>query len=166
MGSKENFVGGYDLIEKAIKERSWANRRELASYLHKLEPGCDSEAWRTRVDRYARKQDATVKELLKKEDYDKVSTIDRHTTLYYDENNDVYLTSNLDSSGIVKIEGKMHRELKKAYYDDGEGDNMEQMSRKWKLPKSFLSNYEKMCGWTHGMDIYTDDEIQNRTSDE
>ena len=69
MGSKENFVGGYDLIEKAIKERSWANIRELARYLHKLEPRCSSEAWRTRVYRYARKQDATVKELLKKEDW-------------------------------------------------------------------------------------------------
>lgn len=166
MGSKENFVGGYDLIEKAVNERSWANIRELSKYLHKLEPRSSAEAWRTRTYRWAKTQNATLKELLKKEDYDNISPVDRHTTMYYDEKNDVYLTANLDNTGIVKIDGEMHRQMKKSYSDDGEGDTIEQMSRKFKLPTSFLSNYVKMCGWTHGMDIYTDEEIQSRTIDD
>jgi len=160
------YQGGYDLIEKIAKERSFANKMQFAKYLHELEPRCSVGGWRTKIYRYAHKNNISFDEIFKAEDYDSVTFKDKQKVLYYDKHSDNYLSVGSDSKTLVCISGDIHRAMKKAYSDDGGSATIEQMSRQFKFPTSFVSNYIKNCGWTHAMDIYTDEVMVEKTVDE
>ena len=160
------YTGGYDLIDKIAKERSFASKTEFAHYLHKVEPRCSVDGWRARIYRWAKRNNVSLSDFYKKEDYDSISFKDKLKSLYYDENGDNYLTVSIDSKQLVCIDGDTHRAMKKTYSNDGGKATIEEMSRKFGFPSSFIFNYIKVCGWTHGMDIYTDEQIQNKSVDE
>jgi hypothetical protein len=168
MGNEKrvHYVGGFDLIEKVAKERSFASKSEFAKYLYKKEPRCTQAGWRAKIYRYAKKNNITFDDIFKKEDYEGISFKNRLKTLYYDEHGDNYLSVAIDSKQLICISGDIHRQMKKAYSEDGGNSTVEQMSRKFQFPSSFISNYIKMCGWTHGMDIYTDEDIKDKSVEE
>lgn len=160
------YYGGYDLIEKVAKERSFVNKKAFARYLHTLEPRCSVDAWRTKIYRYAHKNNIAFEDIFKKEDYDNITFKDKQKTLYYDEHSDNYLSIGSDSKTLICISGEEHRAMKKAYSDDGGASTLEQMSRQFQMPTSFIATYIKNCGWTHAMDIYTDEDVLNKSLDE
>jgi len=159
----ERYVGGIDLIEKTAAERSFVSKTEFAKYLHKLEPRRTIDGWRTLIYRWAKKSKRSLDDLYKKEDYEAISFKDKLKHIYYDENSDTYLSVALDTKQLVCIEGDTHRAMKRTYSKDGGNATVEEMSRKFGLPTSFIHNYVKVCGWTHAMDIYTDEEIETKS---
>lgn len=154
------YQGGYDLIEKYANDRTFRNNSDFARFLHEVEPQCSVNSWRCRIQRWVKQgndfRDTTTTEL-------SVNKI----RVYYDKANDTYLTV-LDALGgeMVAIDGEKHRNMKKDYSDDGNGLSATDLARKYGIPTGWIKEYIRVNEWNHGMDIFTDEEVMTKTTDD
>ena len=100
------FQGGYDLIEKYAKDRTFRNNTDFAKFLHEIEPSASVNSWRCRIQRWI-KQGNDYKNL---DLTDEANVSVNKIRVYYDKANDTYLTV-LDALGgeMVAIDGDKHR---------------------------------------------------------
>jgi hypothetical protein len=156
-GGRTKMCGGGDLIERIAGEREFNTEIEFARYLNEIEPARSVGGWRNAIIRWKKSGGMVVKK-------DKAI----HTTrvrAYYDSEEDLYITYLPIANQMIKLAGEVHRDMKKAYSDDGNGMNMKDMSRTFGFPELWLSDYVKSHGWSHNMDIWTDEEIESRSED-
>ena len=83
---------------------------------------------------------------------------------YFDKKADMYIM--FVNNELTTINGSTHRAMKKAYSVDGGGLTIEQMAQEFRLAPNWISEYVKVNGWTHGMDIFTDEQISEHTEEE
>jgi len=158
------YTGGDKLIATIVDEQTFPNIAECARYLHKIEPRRSVDGWRTKLYRF---QAETGRELIKEwrnRPYEEDTSA--YTAVYYDKNTDTYISVAPDTKHLVVVEGSKHREMKVAYSKDGGNFNLSEMSRKFGYPSSFISHYCKVNGWTHDMDIYTNEEVMQKSVNE
>tara|TARA_R100001510_G_C7650592_1_gene208130 strand:+ start:667 stop:2166 length:1500 start_codon:yes stop_codon:yes gene_type:complete len=155
------YTGGEKLIEKVVNENSFPNIKECARYLHKIEPRRSVDGWRSKLYRFQGENDRDlVKEWASKSIEDDTSS---YRAVYYDEHTDTYISVAPDTKMLVVIDGDTHRAMKKAYSSDGSNLSLDQMSREFGYPSSFIAKYMKVNGWSHNMDIYTNEEVLSKT---
>jgi hypothetical protein len=86
---------------------------------------------------------------------------------YYDNTNDTYVTFLAIAGKMLVIDGEKHREMKTAYSNMiGEELSISEMARKFDMPKAWLEEYKRRHGWTHDMNPYTDEQIQDSNVDD
>ena len=153
--------GGQDLIEKFAKDRSFTNISEFAEFLHEIEPKRTKNAWRCSIQRWMKEGNDPFK---KTEEYHNVET--NHTKVYYDEAADKYLVVMEALDGFYVVEGEKHRAMKKAYSNTGGNLTVEEMAREFEMPPTWVSEYVRVNKWTHGMQPFTDREVENNTVDD
>lgn len=154
-------TGGYDIIEKYAAEGEYASESEFARFLHETHPERSVNAWRNAIIRW------------RKRDPDNTITTggieamagNQMAKAYYDQAEDVYITC-VGDNNMIKVAGDTHRAMKKAYSQDGENLNMRSLSREYDISLKFIQQYIKIHGWTHGMDIFTDEDIIKRDAEE
>jgi hypothetical protein len=153
--------GGKDLIEKFAKDRSFSNISEFAEFLHEVEPKRSKNAWRSAIQRWMKEGNSPFKD---KEEYHAV--VNERTKVYYDEAADKYLVVMEAVDGFYVVEGDKHRAMKKAYSEAGGNLTTEEMAREFEMPPAWVSEYVRVNKWTHGMQPFTDKEIEGNTVDD
>jgi len=157
-GGRTKLWGGKEIIERIAKERGFATDSEFARYLHSIEPTRSFQGWRNAILRWKKEGFGYIKPELKLSSSSRVS-------IYYDEKEDIYITFLPSVNQMVKMDGETHRKMKKAYSDGGEGLNMRELSRKFSLPELYIHDYIKAHKWSHGMDIFTDEDMKSRSEE-
>ena len=81
---------------------------------------------------------------------------------FYDTVNDVYITYLSVAGDMISVEGDKHRAMKTAYSGMvGKASSINEISREFGIPRAWFDEYRRRHGWTHDMDIYTDEQIEN-----
>ena len=160
---KRYYRGGKQLIEKYAAERSFHSVHEFSRFLHSIEPARTVDGWRNAILRWKKAGGVLT--------YDKHSTKASKNesvrlTTYYDKSKDFYLCFLPSQESIVKISGKQHRAMRQSYSADGENLAIDDMARKYSKSSSFIREYIAVYNWTHTMDIFTDESIENNSVDD
>lgn len=155
------YTGGDKLIENIVNENTFPTILECARYLHKIEPRRSVDGWRTKIYRF---QSTTGRKLVEEWRLRPLEEdTSSYTKVYYEKNTDTYISCAPDTKNLVVITGDIHREMKKAYSEDGGNLNANEMSRKFGYPTSFITHYVKINNWTHSMDIYSNEEVLKKS---
>jgi len=162
MGTKI-YRGGQDLITKYAKSHTFATEMEFARFLHDLEPARSISAWRGAIQRWVKIDPNNTFKHLDQEYSDALTTSISQIRVYYDKASDMYVTKL--SNELTAVKGDVHRNMKHAYSKDGKNMTLDEMSREFGVSPSWLSQYIKVSGWTHGMDIFTDEELIDTPED-
>lgn len=157
---RTKMVGGNDLIEKHANDITYRSVLHFAQELNKKYPTRSVHGWRSKITRWG----GTF--LRQNKDKDTTTTLVGGVSIVYDKKKDCYLSVIPGTSQIISIEGETHRAMRKAYSNDGSGMSAEQMSREFNLPKQWLGEYVRANGWTHHMDVFTDEEMTAKTTDD
>jgi len=82
---------------------------------------------------------------------------------YYNRQTDVYVTFLRSVGGKpITVSGDTHRAMKEAYSNMvGGGATINEISRNFQFPRAWFDEYRRLHGWTHDMDPYTDEEIED-----
>jgi len=79
---------------------------------------------------------------------------------FYDQVNDEYFTFLSTANTMIKVEGDRHRAMKTAYSSMvGKPASINEVCREFGIPRAWFDEYRRRHGWTHDMDIYTDEQI-------
>ena len=79
---------------------------------------------------------------------------------YYDAGADEYITFLSCAEEMIRVSGDKHRAMKEAYSNMvGKPASMNEMSRRFGIPRAWFDEYRRRHGWTHDMDPYTDEEV-------
>ena len=162
--STKHYTGGNELIKKFSEERSFTNISEFARFLHKVEPRRTVDGWRTKIYRYAGEEGLDLVSMWRNMPLQEDTSA--YQTVYFDEHTDTYISVAPDTKMLVVINGDTHRNMRKSYSEDGKNLSLDQMSRSFGMPTSFIAHYMRLNGWTHSMDIYTDEEVAQKTIEE
>ena len=154
---ERRFVGGTDLIEKHAK-KGFGNYSEFARYLHEVEPARSVQAWRVAIQRWVNKGNTFHIERVEFSEDSITADISR-MKIYYDKGEDVYLTWIDTINDLLKIDGEMHRNMRRAYSDTSGGMTADEMALKFEIPSSWIRQYIRAHGWSHKMDPFTDEEV-------
>ena len=141
--------GGDDLIKKYAETKIFKSKSEFARFLYNLDPSRSVDAWRLKVLRWEKRGGK-----IKQQD-----TVAKNMNVYYDKSNDCYISVMDDSKELISVDGDTHRAIKRAYSKDGGNLKAHEIARKFSLPENWVVSYIRSNDWTHGMDIFTDEEI-------
>lgn len=154
---------GYDVIRKHIHLLETMNKMDFARHLHKLYPERSVRAWEGKLYRFQKKQQADMgmtTELPKTRMY----ATDTH---YYDKESDCYYTFLRAAGEMVKVSGDVHRAMKEDYSSAAtDALTINEMCRKYSMPRPWMEEYRKKHGWTHDMLPFTDEEIAEGDEEE
>lgn len=157
------LTGGIATVEKYAKSHSFATEMEFARFLHDLNPSKSISAWRGSIQRWRKKDPNNTFRKLEVIDESNLDSAVSNITIYYDKTSDIYI-SRLTNE-LTAVKGEVHRQMKHAYSKDGKNLTLEEMSREFQVSPTWLIQYIKVNGWTHGMDIFTDAEIEDSPED-
>tara|TARA_R100000152_G_C6781191_1_gene215186 strand:- start:2408 stop:3847 length:1440 start_codon:yes stop_codon:yes gene_type:complete len=143
--------GGDSLIEKYANTKSFTSVSEFGRFLHEIDPSRSSEAWRLKIMRWRKKTGGEMK-------IDSPKVV-RSMEVYYDKTSDCYISVIAGSNELMAVDGDTHRKMKRAYSAEGLNMKAHELAREFALPEDWVQNYIRVNGWTHGMDIFTDEEI-------
>ena len=134
---------------------------EFARFLHDISPQKSVSAWRGVVQRW-KSANPTI-------NYKKMMGVNKHQTMirmksYFDEKKDLYIIH--VNNELTAVKGETHRAMKKAYSNDGGALSVDKMAQQFGLAPSWLAEYIKSNNWTHGMDIFTDEQIESNSEEE
>tara|TARA_R110002012_G_scaffold223489_2_gene395479 strand:- start:7776 stop:9254 length:1479 start_codon:yes stop_codon:yes gene_type:complete len=161
---KPYVLGNYELVKKFAQTKQYSNASELARLLHEAEPTRSMQGWRSMIIRWVAKgnQLTFYKHSSK---HNPVAESVLKITQHYDADKDVYVTYLPSLAQMISVSGSIHRDMKKSYSASGNNLTIENMSRKYNYPENWLVEYIKVYNWTHGMDIFTDDVIENNSEE-
>ena len=82
---------------------------------------------------------------------------------YYNRETDVYVTFLRSVGGKpITVSGDTHRAMKEAYSNMvGTGATINEISRNFQFPRAWFDEYRRCHGWTHDMDPFTDEEVED-----
>ena len=147
--------GGDDLIEKYANSKTFSSVSEFGRFLHTIDPSRSAQAWRLKVMRWKKRTGTEMK-------IDQPPPV-KSMKVYYDEASDAYISVIEGREELMKVDGDTHRKMKRAYSDDGGGMSAAEMARTFAIPEDWVKAYIRQNGWTHGMDIFTDEEIKMKS---
>ena len=163
MGKSKTPPLGWDLVEQYAKTTKFASDMEFARFLNNLVPDKSISAWRGVVQRW--------KAAYPDVDYKKTTNTTRtqnnpmmRMKSYFDEKADMYVIH--INSELTAVRGETHRAMKKAYSNEGGSFTIDRMAQEFGLAPSWVAEYVRTNNWTHGMDIFTDEQIEQHTEDE
>tara|TARA_R110000737_G_scaffold353482_1_gene405974 strand:- start:5650 stop:7107 length:1458 start_codon:yes stop_codon:yes gene_type:complete len=79
---------------------------------------------------------------------------------FYDQVNDEYFTFLSTANTMIKVSGDKHRAMKTAYSSMvGKPASINEVCREFGIPRAWFDEYRRRHGWTHDMDIYTDEQV-------
>jgi hypothetical protein len=80
--------------------------------------------------------------------------------VYYDRQSDVYVYYSARSKGMVRVPGDVIREMKADYSSQkGRVMTINEMARKYEMPRAYFKELKTKLGWTHDSSIYTPEEL-------
>ena len=144
--------GGDDLIKKYAETKQFSSVSEFGRFLHGIDPSRSAQAWRLKVMRWQKKEGNDLKTEAPK--------VLRAMSVYYDKTSDSYISVVEGSDELMAVDGDTHRKMKRAYSAEGLNMKAHELAREFAVPEDWVMNYIKINKWTHGMDIFTDEEIQ------
>ena len=163
MGKSKTPPLGWDLVEQYAKTTKFASDMEFARFLHNLSPDKSIQAWRGVVQRWkAANPDVNYKKptiTIKSQNNPMM-----RMKSYFDEKADIYVIH--VNNELTAVQGETHRAMKKAYSNEGNSLTIDQMAQEFGLAPSWVAEYVKVNSWTHGMDIFTDEQIQDHSEEE
>ncbi len=143
--------GGDDLIQKYAQTKSFTSISEFGRFLHTIDPSRSAQAWRLKIMRWKKKTGTEMK-------IDSPKVV-RSMDVYYDKTSDCYISVIAGSNELMTVDGDTHRKMKRAYSAEGLNMKSHEVAREFALPEDWVQNYIRVNKWTHGMDIFTDEEI-------
>tara|TARA_R110002020_G_scaffold14346_15_gene51085 strand:- start:2691 stop:4130 length:1440 start_codon:yes stop_codon:yes gene_type:complete len=160
MGSAKPRPVGWELVEQYAKTNKFISDMDFARFMNNVDPSKSVPAWRGVIQRWKGKNPQIN---YKDTSNEKPSNTTRIKN-YFDKKADMYIM--FVNNELTTINGSTHRAMKKAYSVDGGGLTIEQMAQEFRLAPNWISEYVKVNGWTHGMDIFTDEQISEHTEEE
>ena len=101
-------------------------------------------------------------------DFDEAEGMARTNMSYhYDPSQDVYFTYLRVADQIITVEGDKHRAMKQAYSNMvGKPASMNEICRRFGIPRAWFDEYRRRHNWTHDMDPFTDEEVEASDTDQ
>jgi len=153
---------GYDIIEQHIHLLENHSKLEVARIINQAHPERSVKSWEMKIYRFQKgvaQKNGFVGERVKERTY---ST----DNLYYDKDTDTYFTFLRSADQMLKVSGDTHRNMKEDYSAVATNAlTINEMSRKYSMPRTWLEEYRKKHGWTHDMLPFTDEEIEESDVD-
>tara|TARA_R100001463_G_scaffold72801_1_gene126690 strand:- start:1676 stop:3109 length:1434 start_codon:yes stop_codon:yes gene_type:complete len=149
----------WELVEQYARANNYKSDMDFARFMHSVDKSRGVHAWRGVIQRWKQAnphinyKDGPVK-----------STGTTRMKSYFDEKADMYVM--FVNNELTAIKGDTHRAMKESYSADGGGLTIEQMAQRFELAPAWVAEYVKTNNWTHGMDMFTDEQIQNHTEEE
>ena len=82
---------------------------------------------------------------------------------YYNDQTDTYVTFIKSAPKPMVVPGHVHRSMKQSYSNwDGEPSSINEICRKFKIPRSWFTEYKQVHGWTHDSEPFSSEEIMTR----
>ena len=154
---------GYDLIEKESHLLATMSRLAFARHLHNLYPVKSVKGWEMATSRWQKGNSAINPQVVAAPTTRMYST----DAYYYNQEEDIYFTFLRAADQVVKIEGDVHRQMKADYSNMAtDALTINEMCRKYAMPRPWLEEYRKRHGWTHDMSPFTDEEFAEKDTDE
>jgi len=154
---------GYDLIEKESHLLATMSRLAFARHLHNLYPMKSVKGWEMATQRWQKGNSVVNPEVVASPTTRMYST----DAYYYNTDEDLYFTFLRAADQVVKIEGDVHRQMKADYSNMAtDALTINEMCRKYAMPRPWLEEYRKRHGWTHDMSPFTDEEFAEKDTDE
>lgn len=86
---------------------------------------------------------------------------------FYDEANDDYITYLSCADDMIRVSGERHREMREAYSNMvGKPASINEVCRRFGIPRQWFDEYRRRHGWTHDMDPFTDEEVAASTPEQ
>ncbi len=163
---KRYYRGGKQLIEKYAAERNFHSVHEFSRFLHSVEPARTVHGWRNAILRWQKAGGVVTYAEHSANAARFNSNEPARLTTYYDKENDCYLSFIPSQESIVRISGEQHRAMRHSYSAEGENLTVEDMARKYAKSSNFIREYITAYNWSHTMDVFTDESIENHSVDE
>lgn len=86
---------------------------------------------------------------------------------YYNDATDTYVTFISHVPKPIILPGHVHRAMKRAYSNwDGQSSSINEICRRFEIPRTWFENYKKVHGWTHDSEPFTKEEILEKDTSE
>lgn len=153
---------GYEIIEKESHLLATMTRLAFARHLHNLYPLKTVKGWEMATQRW-QKGNSVVNPQVVGTATTRMYSSDAY---YYNKEEDMYFTFLRAADQVVQITGDIHRQMKSDYSNlDGDALTINEMCRKYSMPRPWIEEYRKRHGWTHDMLPFTDEEIESEDTD-
>lgn len=154
---------GYDLIEQESHLLSTMSRLAFARHLHNLNPTKSVKGWEMSTQRWQKGNSAVNPETVASPNTRMYST----DAYYYNNDEDIYFTFLRAADQVVQITGDIHRQMKADYSNMAtDALTINEMCRKYAMPRPWIEEYRKRHGWTHDMSPFTDEEFVEKSVEE
>ena len=157
------YRGGQELISKYAQSHTFGTESEFARFLHKVEPARSISAWRGAIQRWVKIDPNNSFKQLDQDYTEAITSSITQIKVYYDKTSDMYITKL--TNDLTAVQGKVHRNMRHSYSKDGKNMTLDEMSREFTVSPNWLSQYIKANGWTHSMDIFTDEEVEESSEE-
>jgi hypothetical protein len=86
---------------------------------------------------------------------------------YYNDQTDVYVTYLKCASKPLVLPGHLHRSMKADYSNwDGQPATINQICRRFELPRPWFMEYKAIHGWTHDSEPFSNEELLARDTED
>lgn len=135
---------------------------QFAKYLAQRYPNRTAKSWENMVYRFRNMYPEEIPNNRRLDEED-VSQYVVEKPYFYNEETDVYVTFLRSVGGNpIKVAGDTHRAMKEAYSNMvGSGATINEISRDFQFPRAWFQEYRRIHGWTHDMDPFTDEEVED-----
>lgn len=146
------------IIANAIKElnidlNERGSKLSLARELNIIYPELTVKAWEMRIYAYRDNEQPEIQYTNK--------------AYYYSSETDTYITFLKITGQNITVPGDQHRAMREAYSNmTSKGATINEICREFNIPRAWFDEYKKAHGWTHDIDPFTDEEIENADVDE
>jgi len=83
---------------------------------------------------------------------------------YYNKETDTYVTFIKPAPKPIVLPGHVHRSMKQAYSNwDGKPATINQICRRFEIPRSWFEDYKRVHEWTHDSEPFTSEEILEKS---
>lgn len=151
---------GWELIEKHYDPS--VSRMENARQFHEKFGLRSVKGWEQAMWKFHKKNPKPNEDLVQT-DFDEAEGMARTNMSYhYDPSQDLYFTYLRVADQIITVEGDKHREMRQAYSNMvGKPASMNEICRRFGIPRAWFDEYRRRHNWTHDMDPFTDEEIES-----
>ena len=130
------------------------------NYTHEI----SLHSWANHVSRFRKFYPDEIKLKIEEKVYEEnISEYISEKPYYYNDETDVYVTFLRSAGGKpITVSGDTHRAMKEAYSSMvAEPATINEIGRTFQFPRAWFDEYRRTHGWTHDMDPFTNEEMEN-----
>ena len=165
---EEGRKGLSDDVRQAIEENIdlWVgSAAAFARELNSIYPDRSLSSWNTAIWRY--KKFYSIEDRPEQPVEEGGEDYVFEQAYFYSPEKDCYITFLRTAGQNIMVPGDTHREMKEAYSNMvGDAASMNQIARRFNIPRNWFDEYKRIHGWTHDMDPFTDEEVLERDPEE